>query len=112
MLLSPHTAHANLQLFAMQQLCGGSVGRSRPPQGPSGTASLGMCKLTYSCTTPQGTAINPARALGPAAVYHCYWNQVWVYALGGVSWPRFFNDELVLFLGQGLVGLATLLCRL
>lgn len=30
-----------------------------------------------------GTAINPARALGPAIVFHCRWNQVWLYVIAG-----------------------------
>ena len=30
-----------------------------------------------------GTAINPARALGPAIVFHCHWNEVWLYIIAG-----------------------------
>ena len=30
-----------------------------------------------------GTAINPARALGPAIVFHCRWDQVWLYVIAG-----------------------------
>lgn len=30
-----------------------------------------------------GTAINPARALGPAIVFHCHWNVVWLYVIAG-----------------------------
>lgn len=31
-----------------------------------------------------GTAINPARALGPAIVFHCHWNKVWLYVIAGM----------------------------
>ena len=31
-----------------------------------------------------GTAINPARALGPAIVFHCHWNEVWLYIIAGM----------------------------
>lgn len=31
-----------------------------------------------------GTAINPARALGPAIVFHCHWNEVWLYIIAGL----------------------------
>ena len=31
-----------------------------------------------------GGAVSPARALGPAIVFHCHWNKVWVYVLGEV----------------------------
>lgn len=38
-----------------------------------------------------GTAINPARALGPAVVFHCRWDRVWLYVIAGLStqhdWP-------------------------
>ena len=27
--------------------------------------------------------MSPARALAPAIVFHCHWNTVWVYVLGG-----------------------------
>ena len=30
-----------------------------------------------------GTAINPARALGPAIVFHCHWDKVWLYVIAG-----------------------------
>lgn len=30
-----------------------------------------------------GTAINPARALGPAIVFHCHWNVIWLYVIAG-----------------------------
>lgn len=33
-----------------------------------------------------GTAINPARALGPSIVFHCHWNEVWLYVIAGKSW--------------------------
>lgn len=32
-----------------------------------------------------GGAVSPARALGPAIVFHCGWNTVWVYVLGGAK---------------------------
>ena len=32
-----------------------------------------------------GGAVSPARALGPAIVFHCHWNKVWVYVLGEVA---------------------------
>lgn len=32
-----------------------------------------------------GTAINPARALGPAIVFHCHWNVIWLYVIAGMS---------------------------
>lgn len=32
-----------------------------------------------------GTAINPARALGPAVVFHCRWDRVWLYVIAGSS---------------------------
>ncbi len=31
-----------------------------------------------------GTAINPARALGPAIVFHCHWNVIWLYVIAGM----------------------------
>ncbi len=31
-----------------------------------------------------GGAVSPARALGPAIVFHCHWNKVWIYVLGEV----------------------------
>lgn len=31
-----------------------------------------------------GTAINPARALGPAIVFHCHWNVIWLYVIAGI----------------------------
>jgi len=30
--------------------------------------------------------VSPARVLGPAVVFHCHWNRVWVMVLGGA--PR------------------------
>lgn len=30
-----------------------------------------------------GAAVNPARALGPAVVFHCHWNKVWLYVIAG-----------------------------
>ena len=30
-----------------------------------------------------GAAVNPARALGPAIVFHCHWNKVWLYVIAG-----------------------------
>ena len=32
-----------------------------------------------------GGAVSPARALGPAIVFHCHWNKVWIYVLGEVA---------------------------
>ncbi len=32
-----------------------------------------------------GGAVSPARALGPAIVFHCHWNKVWVYVLGEIA---------------------------
>jgi len=29
--------------------------------------------------------VSPARVLGPAVVFHCHWNKVWVMVLGGVT---------------------------
>jgi aquaporin TIP len=45
-----------------------------------------------------GAALNPARALGPFAVFHCYGGKIWVYILGEMaggacagllSWPLY-----------------------
>jgi aquaporin TIP len=45
-----------------------------------------------------GAALNPARALGPFAVFHCYGGKIWVYVLGEMlggalagllSWPLY-----------------------
>ena len=49
-----------------------------------------MC-CTGQCTGSQftGTAINPARALGPAIVFHCHWNTVWLYLIAGEVFPTF-----------------------
>ena len=32
-----------------------------------------------------GGAVSPARALGPAIVFHCHWNKVWIYVLGEIA---------------------------
>ena len=36
-----------------------------------------------------GTAINPARALGPAIVFHCHWDKVWLYVIAGMHMHLF-----------------------
>ena len=44
---------------------------------------LALFAMVFAGSQYTGTAINPARAFGPAAVYHCYWNQVWLYCIAG-----------------------------
>ncbi len=46
-----------------------------------------------------GTAINPARALGPAIVFHCHWNVIWLYVIAGMfaaAFPAVTQDLLSL----------------
>lgn len=47
------------------------------------------CSLSLACPVAgsqfTGTAINPARALGPAVVFHCRWDRVWLYVIAGNS---------------------------
>lgn len=42
------------------------------------------CALIVAGSQFTGTAINPARALGPAIVFHCHWNEVWLYIIAGL----------------------------
>ena len=42
-----------------------------------------------------GTAINPARALGPAIVFHCHWNKVWVYVIAGETVTSHFWRQVI-----------------
>ena len=52
----------------------------------------GMCLVneparTFSCACPAGgqftgAALNPARVLGPAIVFHCYWDTAFIYVFG------------------------------
>ncbi len=42
-----------------------------------------MSHSLYAGSQFTGTAINPARALGPAIVFHCHWNEVWLYIIAG-----------------------------
>ncbi len=41
--------------------------------------------MIYAAAAFSGGAVSPARALGPAIVFHCHWNKVWIYVLGEVA---------------------------
>jgi len=43
------------------------------------------CHLVCAAAAFSGGAVSPARALGPAIVFHCHWNKVWIYVLGEVA---------------------------
>lgn len=77
-----------------------AVAIGKPSFGNVGPAIVGFslwgaanCAGGYT-----GAALNPARALGPAAVFRCYGGKVWVYVLaemlggacaGLMSWPLY-----------------------
>ena len=53
-----------------------------------------MCHQHKACISSAGlnytgTAINPARALGPAIVFHCHWDKVWLYVIAGMHMHLF-----------------------
>lgn len=56
-----------------------------PSFGNVGPFAVGLAlfAMVFAGSQYTGTAINPARAFAPAAVYQCYWNQVWVYCIAG-----------------------------
>ncbi len=53
---------------------------------PAVQAHTSMSHDTFDDAGSQftGTAINPARALGPAIVFHCHWNVIWLYVIAGM----------------------------
>ncbi|KAK9805279.1 hypothetical protein WJX72_010747 [[Myrmecia] bisecta] len=77
-----------------------AVAIGEPSFKEAGPLAIGLALFVSVFTggTYTGAALNPARVLGPAIVYHCYWRYVWVYILGQltgailaalVSWPLY-----------------------
>lgn len=66
-----------------------AVAVGEPSFGNVGPLAVGLAlfAMVFAGSQFTGTAINPARALGPAIVFHCHWNEVWLYiiaeAVGG-----------------------------
>ncbi|KAL0023511.1 hypothetical protein WJX79_005411 [Trebouxia sp. C0005] len=54
-----------------------------PSFGAMGPLAVGLSllALVFAGLNYTGTAINPARALGPAIVFHCHWDKVWLYVI-------------------------------
>ena len=50
-------------------------------QAKSGNAHA-MCMWASAGGQFTGAALNPARVLGPAIVFHCYWNTAFIYVFG------------------------------
>jgi aquaporin TIP len=77
-----------------------AVAIGKPSFGNVGPLAIGLslwgaanCAGGYT-----GAALNPARALGPAAVFHCYGGSIWAFVLGEMlggacagllSWPLY-----------------------
>ncbi|DBB02267.1 hypothetical protein WJX82_006919 [Trebouxia sp. C0006] len=67
-----------------------AVAVGEPSFGNFGPYAVGLSlfSMVFAGSQFTGTAINPARALGPAIVFHCHWNEVWLYIIaegvGGV----------------------------
>ncbi|KAL3137469.1 hypothetical protein ABBQ38_004758 [Trebouxia sp. C0009 RCD-2024] len=67
-----------------------AVAIGEPSFGVMGPFAVGLAlfAMVFAGSQFTGTAINPARALGPAIVFHCRWDQVWLYVIaecvGGV----------------------------
>lgn len=67
-----------------------AVAIGEPSFGVVGPFAVGLSlfAMVFAGSQFTGTAINPARALGPAIVFHCHWNNVWLYVIaectGGV----------------------------
>ena len=59
-----------------------------------------------------GAALNPARVLGPAIVFHCYWNTTFVYVFGELFGGLFAAVIVLPLYGFGQFGslLDTRLC--
>ncbi|KAL3137460.1 hypothetical protein ABBQ38_004750 [Trebouxia sp. C0009 RCD-2024] len=68
-----------------------AVAIGEPSFGIMGPFAVGLAlfAMVFAGSQYTGTAINPARALGPAIVFHCHWNKVWLYVIaefvGGVA---------------------------
>ena len=75
--------HSEVSLGCAVQVYAVAVGE--PSFGNVGPFAVGLAlfAMVFAGSQYTGTAINPARAFGPAAVYHCYWNQVWLYCIAG-----------------------------
>ncbi|KAK9804652.1 hypothetical protein WJX73_004701 [Symbiochloris irregularis] len=60
-----------------------AVAVGEPHFGNVGPIAVGLTlfAMVFAGSTYTGTSINPARSFGPAAVYQCYWNQVWLYCI-------------------------------
>ncbi|DBB15365.1 TPA: hypothetical protein ACH3X3_003608 [Trebouxia sp. C0006] len=54
-----------------------------PSFGAMGPLAIGLSLLAmvFAGLNYTGTAINPAHALGPAIVFHCHWDKVWLYVI-------------------------------
>ena len=57
-----------------------------------------MCHQHKACVSSAGldytgTAINPARALVPAIVFHYHWDKVWLYVIAGLYMRTFVFDN-------------------
>lgn len=48
---------------------------TRPPQAQGYT----LFASAFIGGPLTGAALNPARVIGPALVYQCYWNTAWIY---------------------------------
>lgn len=64
-----------------------AVAVGEPSFGNVGPLAVGLTlfAMVFAGSQYTGTAINPARAFGPAAVYHCHWDQVYIYAIAEIS---------------------------
>ncbi|KAK9804678.1 hypothetical protein WJX73_009374 [Symbiochloris irregularis] len=64
-----------------------AVAVGEPHFGNIGPLAVGLTlfAMVFAGSTYTGTSVNPARSFGPAAVYHCYWNQVWLYCIAEFS---------------------------
>lgn len=81
-----------------------AVAIGKPNFGIAGPFIVGVALWAMALCSGQytGAALNPARVLGPAAVFHCHWDLVWIYLLahiaaallaGLVAWPL-YGDAL------------------
>lgn len=60
-----------------------AVAIGEPSFGVMGPFAVGLAlfAMVFAGSQFTGTAINPARALGPAVVFHCHWDKVWLYVI-------------------------------